>query len=37
MKNPNTVIHSEYTLNKFKEYLLKNIDKIDINYDVIYI
>ena len=37
MKNPNTVIHSEYTLNKFKEYLLKNIDRIDINYDVIYI
>ena len=37
MKNISKVIYSEYTLNKFKEYLLKNIDRIDINYDVIYL
>lgn len=37
MRNRNTVIHSEYTLNKFKEYILKHIDRIDINYDVIYL
>lgn len=37
MKNISEVIYSEYTLNKFKQYLLKNIDRIDINYDVIYL
>ena len=37
MKNISKVIYSEYTLNKFREYVLKNIDRIDINYDVIYL
>lgn len=37
MKNISKVIYSEYTLNKFKEYVLKNIDRIDINYDIIYL
>ena len=37
MRNRNNITHSEYTLNKFKEYLLKNIDRIDINYDIIYL
>ena len=37
MRNQNSIIYSEYTLNKFKKYLLKNIDRIDINYDVIYL
>ena len=37
MKDISEVIYSEYTLNKFKQYLLKNIDRIDINYDVIYL
>ena len=26
MKNISKMIYSEYTLNKFKEYVLKNID-----------
>ena len=37
MKNISKMIYSEYTLNKFKEYVLKNIDRIDINYDIIYL
>ena len=37
MRKNSKVIYSEYTLNKFKEYLLKNIDRIDIDYDVIYL
>ena len=37
MRNQNSIIYSEYNLNKFKKYLLKNIDRIDINYDVIYL
>lgn len=37
MRNQNSIIYSEYTLNKFKNYLLKHIDRIDINYDVIYL
>ena len=37
MKNISKVIYSEYTLNKFKEYLLKNVDIIKIRYDLIYL
>ncbi len=37
MKNISNVIYSEYTLNKFKEYLLKNVDIIKIRYDLIYL
>lgn len=37
MKNISKVIYSEYTLNKFKEYILKNVDIIKIKYDLIYL
>lgn len=37
MRNIRKLVYSEYTLNKFKEYVLKHIDRIDINYDVIYL
>ena len=37
MRNQNSIIYSEYTLNKFKEYLLKNVDIIKIRYDLIYL
>ena len=37
MKHISKVIYSEYTLNKFKEYLLKNVDIIKIRYDLIYL
>ena len=37
MRKIRKVVYSEYTLNKFKEYVLKHIDRIDINYDVIYL
>lgn len=37
MRNQNSIIYSEYTLNIFKEYLLKNVDIIKIRYDLIYL
>lgn len=37
MRNRNTVTHSEYTLKKTKEYILKNVDIIKIRYDLIYL
>lgn len=37
MKNRNNIIHSEYTLKKTKEYILKNVDIIKIKYDFIYL
>ena len=37
MRKIRKVVYSEYTLNKFKEYVLKHIDRIDINYNVIYL
>lgn len=37
MKNRNNITHSEYTLKKTKEYILKNVDIIKIKYDIIYL
>ena len=37
MRKIRKVVYSEYTLKKFKEYVSKHIDRIDINYDVIYL
>ena len=37
MRNQNSITHSEYTLKKTKEYILKNVDIIKIKYDLIYL
>lgn len=37
MRNQNSITHSEYTLKKTKEYILKNVDIIKIRYDLIYL
>ena len=37
MRNRNNITHSEYTLKKIKEYIIKNVDIIKIRYDLIYL